>query len=66
MPRQPRLDAPGLLQHVMARPPRLSELQGFGYLDLKAERIISSSCRHEISEARSIISSLAIDDMPAP
>ena len=36
MPRQPRLDTPGLLQHVMARPPRLS---GRGKGD---ERILGS------------------------
>ncbi len=36
------------------------------HLDLKEESILSASRRREISEARSIISYLAINDMPAP
>jgi putative transposase len=36
------------------------------YLDLREESIFSSSRRQEISEARAIISCLAINDMPAP
>ena len=35
-------------------------------LDLKEESILSASRRRDISEARSIISYLAINDMPAP
>jgi len=35
------------------------------HLDLKEESILSASRRREISEARSIISYLAINDMPA-
>jgi len=36
------------------------------HIDLKEESIFSSSRRREISEARAIISCLAINDMPAP
>jgi hypothetical protein len=36
------------------------------HLDLREESIFSSSRRREISEARAIISCLAINDMPAP
>ena len=36
------------------------------HLDIKEESIFSANRRREISEARSIISYLAINDLPAP